>query len=792
MQVKGKRMADNTPATEGVPAQPIALGTTIRANIGGNPYRIGGYLMRFWPEDKRDTYMTYFDADTNYRLDDYRIPGMPMLFQHGLDKRIGIEPVGRFDTYRMDEWGIWVEGLLDERRQYINYIQKMVEQGAFDFSGRCLDESLIINERTGHVDQWCFIEGSLTHTPGDWRSVVGDTGTRIQPLRALVASLPPIEASTPTETDAAHETAGVTEAPGIDAAARAAGDILLESNIAQPAEDAPAPDAPHKGGQDMTREEISALVVELLAQAGITVPPAEQAAAEEAAAAEYAAMGSPEAVGEAEVQRMVNVALRSINAKKEQRSAAITAALETARAAQPTAPSPVEAAGAFRANGGKSATAPRISVGEDMRFARYDTSTLLLAAELQKTNMRKAGIEPETVAQAVAIPRGCEDAADYRDAYVRTVAGRIQRDIFEKPVIRREDELRTTRAALSFRANEVDNIGNTGYGLEWLGVSYGAIVWEKAREDLFVYDALVQAGLNVEEIGPNGSAKFFTEGADPTVYTARQSNNLDSTGRPEVTVNINPFGTGVVTLTPGEWKLAASYTVNLEEDTPIAIASQVDKQFRAKLSETIEQGMINGDTATAANTNINLIDDTPGTGLSMPYYLAFNGFLKLCLVTNTAQSRSASALDIRQFLLTQNLMPDTVKSKLANLVHIVDANTYISALPLAEHATDDVRRAGGTFTDGKFTEAWGVKVIRTGMMVKANSAGKVPAAGGTLGRDLLVYAPYWGFAFKRQITIESDRDILSGANVYVGSVRAAMTPFNNTASAVTYNIPLLS
>ena len=71
----------------------------------------------------------------------------------------------------------------------------------------------------------------------------------------------------------------------------------------------------------------------------------------------------------------------------------------------------------------------------------------------------------------------------------------------------------------------------------------------------------------------------------------------------------------------------------------------------------------------------------------------------------------------------------------------------------------------------------------------AHNAGKIPAAGGTLGRILCVRPDQWVLAFKRQVTTEVARDIEGGATVIVSTMRAAIQYRSSTSgAAVSYNV----
>ncbi|MFN3691078.1 MAG: hypothetical protein ACK4UU_09160, partial [Fimbriimonadales bacterium] len=220
-------------------------------------------------------------------------------------------------------------------------------------------------------------------------------------------------------------------------------------------------------------------------------------------------------------------------------------------------------------------------------------------------------------------------------------------------------------------------------------------------------------------------------------------------------------------------------------------AAQVNRQISAKILETRDQVIINGDTATAANTNINLIDGTPATGNLQPYYLATDGMRKLPLVTATAQSIDASnTISIATFRNVIARLSGELRQFRERMVFLIDPDTEISALALPEIATDDVRRTAATITSGTLQNIYGIDVHVSGFIPRANAAGKVSAtaSNNTRGTILLVYAPYWGVAFKRQITFGTQYDLLSGTTVAVATMRSGVVARGTNAAALAYNV----
>ena len=95
----------------------------------------------------------------------------------------------------------------------------------------------------------------------------------------------------------------------------------------------------------------------------------------------------------------------------------------------------------------------------------------------------------------------------------------------------------------------------------------------------------------------------------------------------------------------------------------------------------------------------------------------------------------------------------------------------------------------GSFFD-RILNIFGVDVLVNGFIPQTDTDVKVTATGNVANRGtiLLVYAPYWGFAYKRQITLETARNIYSGTNDYVLSMRIGMVARGANASAMSYNV----
>jgi len=429
-----------------------------------------------------------------------------------------------------------------------------------------------------------------------------------------------------------------------------------------------------------------------------------------------------------------------------------------------------------------------ISVGEERKFQNLTAGQMVLGALLITSNAQNNGVPASVSLQNLS------------DGYLKTMVNKARRYSESEPykapfgrealasIIQRDNH--ALKASIPFRADEINASNIAGQGTEWLGTFYSTEVWLQVRLKTH-FGTMLSKGMWEQEIPQgNNTAYFPTEGADPIAYATKEANDLAS-GRIEAAANIGFIGTGRVQCTPGELKLATGVTTILQEDSIINTVQQTERQLQLAAEKYIDKLMLNGDTETGANTNINLIDGTPASGVTTtPYYIASNGFRKLPLVTATAYSVDAlAALSLANYRATFGLLDKEVRQDKAGVAFLVDSDTHLASWAIAEIATEDVRRSiAPTITSGNVLQLYGIDVLEAGYIELANAAGKVPAAGGTLGSILAAYAPYWGVGWKRRITLETGRDIYSGADIYVMSMRLGFVPRGNTAAAISFNV----
>jgi hypothetical protein len=721
----------------------IAIGGTIKAIESEGRAAVEGYLVYFTGPEEKDLHDQFFDAETDYVIPPMKLVGSPVLYQHGLDDAMGVRDIGSLSDVKMDDVGIWVQAQLDLHNEYQEAIFKLAQKGVLSWSSGALPQSVEV-EDNGHIKRWRIIEGSLTPTPA-------------MPLRTVI--------SAKAFSQMIKDGTGHEDHADADAAT-------------QPMQHTSKTSSERKANMDRLEELFAEIAALFRAESPMDV--VEEEAVTAALRAEAAALPEDEkkALEADEETDAKAAALDKLMAKaakvRQDRKAKMQGTLKS-RFEHLKRNAPAESV----TDRMGVPTQGRVTGMKDLRYAHLSASDMavgLLVATAKARAILGDRIDPRGFVSEDYLRTMTHKAVEFANAPTHTL-----------------DQSIAYKSAVPFKANELDASNIVGQGFEWVSEFWGAEIWERERAPT-IYDQLVQMGMRTRVI-PQGanSVNIPTSTSDPIVYSSPEANSTDVTMRPEVTVPITPFGTGSVELVARELKVATAATVIPGEDSIVDIASVINQQLNDTLMEHRDKLLINGDTATAASTNINYIDSTPPAGLRRPYFLAGDGFRKLPLVTNTAMSRDGGALTIGDFAATVNLLPYALRSRRNNIAILVDPLTEAAALELSVWLTPDLTggRQWATLVNGRLEGAFGSVILTSGYIPLTGSAGKeyvITTANNTKGSILAVYLPYWVVGYKRQITIETARDILSGTDLWVASMRVGVAARDNQAAAISYNI----
>jgi hypothetical protein len=335
--------------------------------------------------------------------------------------------------------------------------------------------------------------------------------------------------------------------------------------------------------------------------------------------------------------------------------------------------------------------------------------------------------------------------------------------------------------------------GGSGIGSDWVGTAYSSELWAAIRAANVVVNRVPS------EVIPDGySSKYWPlESTDPTWYKVAEATASDATLKvPAATIAASQLATANKQLTVGKLGARSLYTGELTEDSLIAFAPNLRRQLEVSGAEILEHVAIDGDVETSANKNIN---DIAGTPAGTEPFLLMDGFRKLALVTNTANSRSAGGtLSIEDFKNTLKLMgvAGLAGADPTKVAFIVDYNVMWAMLDLPELKTRDVS-SFATIENGFVTRVYRTDVLYAFQMHRAQAARKAQTDGkidldtdgdNTTGSILSVRFDQWKQAFKRRMTLETTRIANADSWEIVALVRWGLAYRDNEASAISYNV----
>jgi hypothetical protein len=225
------------------------------------------------------------------------------------------------------------------------------------------------------------------------------------------------------------------------------------------------------------------------------------------------------------------------------------------------------------------------------------------------------------------------------------------------------------------------------------------------------------------------------------------------------------------------------------------MASEVRSSLVRNAVEVIDDVLLNADTTTTNNINADGATISTSDAGKAQWLVGFDGLLHLPLVDNTGQSNNHNAT-------VSDDMFNEVRAKLgrygvrpSELAYIMDVNTYIRSLGIANFRTLDKLGPNAALLRGQLGAVEGIPVIVSEQIALADADGKVTDAGNATdtGRLLIANRTQWRVGFRRELMIETTRDIQKRQNIMVVSMRLAFmerTGSRGTAThtALQYNI----
>jgi len=256
-------------------------------------------------------------------------------------------------------------------------------------------------------------------------------------------------------------------------------------------------------------------------------------------------------------------------------------------------------------------------------------------------------------------------------------------------------------------------------------------------------------------------------------------------------VTATDLATAKRTLTAYTVKGQVDVSDELNQDSIIALIPAIRARLVENAAKEIDMLILLADSATAATTNINHHDGTPSGDES--WLLGFEGIFKYCLVTNTGQGASLTALEITDFGALLALLDGKYIVDPSRLMFVSDPWTYLKAVQLSDFRTVDKLGDKATLLTGQLGAVYGIPYIATDAVGKACADGMVDVdtpAGNTTGRIALIHRDMWKVGVRKPVRVATERSEAKGLTSLVVSFRLALMSFNASGkySSLGYNI----
>ena len=267
-------------------------------------------------------------------------------------------------------------------------------------------------------------------------------------------------------------------------------------------------------------------------------------------------------------------------------------------------------------------------------------------------------------------------------------------------------------------------------------------------------------------------------------------------GTPNVAPTSSTPGTGRQTLTAAELAAMIGWAYDLDEDAVVAVLPELRATLVRNAAEVLDDVVLNGDISDDG-TNINAdgaTADSLAGSAGLDHYLVFDGLIHISLVDNINQGNDHGAAVSDDMFNEARAKLGKYGVRPSECAFVMDINTYIRSQSIENFRTIEKLGPNATLLTGQLGDIEGIPIIVSEQMLMADIDGKVTSGGnGTdTGRVLVVNRNMYRLGFKRELMIESERDIQKRQTVLVASMRVAfkgrMDNASDTAVALQYNI----
>ena len=249
------------------------------------------------------------------------------------------------------------------------------------------------------------------------------------------------------------------------------------------------------------------------------------------------------------------------------------------------------------------------------------------------------------------------------------------------------------------------------------------------------------------------------------------------TGGASDTAQIKKAGTASINLTATKMNITIYYSDEWLEDSVIAVAEYVLNAITDAYESSIHEVLLNGDTATGANVNINIID---WNTTALPDWnktdLLMSDWIRKVAIDKSATVDAGGNLAIENIRSARAKM--WVKGLDPNKLRLCpDVQTYFELMNLTEVETIEKFGDAATIKNGVLEALDWIRIVNREEMLRATATGKISATAGnnTKGQIAIVYTPSVYVGIRRWLTTELSRYAEDQLTGITGTARVAVT-----------------
>jgi HK97 family phage major capsid protein len=224
-----------------------------------------------------------------------------------------------------------------------------------------------------------------------------------------------------------------------------------------------------------------------------------------------------------------------------------------------------------------------------------------------------------------------------------------------------------------------------------------------------------------------------------------------------------------------------NFSYELDEDSIIAILPMLQMLLAEGAADAWEDVLINGDT-----TGTHQDSDTASGSAKLPAK-AFKGFRKLSLavsglktdISSAGAGANSSYLAVRKLLKKYGGDP-------RKLIWVASPTTGIAMQGVAEVVSIEKFGSRATIVTGEIAALQGIPIIQSERVREdVNASGVYDASVTTKATVHCINLDRFITGYRRQLMVEVWKDIQSGKNVVVASMRKAFTPIQTPSTTIT-------